>query len=272
MICNLFLFIFTFLYTFTTSERVDYTILYDFKYITDPEAQTYSSDEEYMLYKIGPTSHYINSNAHYNDSVIIDFRKGKDPRADPQAYADLLIRTVSGKIKKLKSDLTSVKDFKNKIATIVLYDSYRRVYMEVPLQLNWQIHQESQQIAGLPCIKATTHYGGRDYTAWFTTQIPISDGPYIFNGLPGLILKVTDSDNWYKFEVKSINLKPTKRHIVNMVADDFPQKIDRKTYIKRSTDEKDNPKIMYGFPNPTPEMKMNLREERKTRFDLLIEQ
>ena len=41
--------------------------------------------------------------------------------------------------------------------------------------------------------KATTSYGGRDWIAWFTAEIPFQDGPYKFYGLPGLIVKMEDT-------------------------------------------------------------------------------
>lgn len=32
--------------------------------------------------------------------------------------------------------------------------------------------------------KATCDFAGRKWIAWFTTEIPIQDGPYKFYGLP----------------------------------------------------------------------------------------
>ena len=51
------------------------------------------------------------------------------------------------------------------------------------------------------CIKATTTWAGRNYTAWFTKEIPISDGPYKFNLLPGLIVELYDDNKHYHFEL-----------------------------------------------------------------------
>ena len=40
--------------------------------------------------------------------------------------------------------------------------------------------------------------------AWFAPDIPIKRGPWRFNGLPGLILKLYDTDRFYTFEAVSL--------------------------------------------------------------------
>lgn len=77
------------------------------------------------------------------------------------------------------------------------YDSY---YSESVPSQNWQIEDEIQEIAGYPCQKATCIFRGRNYTAWFAFDIPLSYGPWKFGGLPGLILKVYDDKKEYSFE------------------------------------------------------------------------
>lgn len=52
--------------------------------------------------------------------------------------------------------------------------------------------KDSLSILDYKCIKATTRFRGRDYTAWVTKELPINDGPWKFYGLPGLILQIED--------------------------------------------------------------------------------
>lgn len=90
---------------------------------------------------------------------------------------------------------------------------------------SWNIYSDTISVLGLPCQKATTRFGGRDWTAWFTHKLPVSDGPYKFRGLPGLILRIASEDSDYTFEL--IQLKK--------VVDDFPvlptyTKVSKKKY------------------------------------------
>ncbi|MDQ0475930.1 GLPGLI family protein [Chryseobacterium sp. MDT2-18] len=70
------------------------------------------------------------------------------------------------------------------------------------LKFNWKIENQKEKIGAYNTQKATTEYGGRKWTAWFTTDIPLQDGPYKFYGLPGLIVKVNDDGNNYSWELK----------------------------------------------------------------------
>ena len=46
---------------------------------------------------------------------------------------------------------------------------------------------------------ATSDFRGRHWTAWFATDIPVSDGPWKLGGLPGLILEAYDKGHQYTF-------------------------------------------------------------------------
>lgn len=80
-----------------------------------------------------------------------------------------------------------------------LLDTYYKVKEERPLK--WEILQEKSVYEGYNVQKASTAFAGRKWTAWFTNEIPISDGPYKFYGLPGLILKISDDKQQHKMEL-----------------------------------------------------------------------
>jgi GLPGLI family protein len=82
-------------------------------------------------------------------------------------------------------------------------DTYRfEEYLDI---INWQIWNDTSTVCGYKSQKATCDFGGRSWVAWFAPELPYSDGPYKFNGLPGLIVKISDTRNHYDFELISVN-------------------------------------------------------------------
>lgn len=77
-------------------------------------------------------------------------------------------------------------------------------------KINWQLTSETKEVSGYNLQKATADFGGRHWTAWFTKDIPISEGPYKFTGLPGLIFQINDDKGNFNFGlVKSYKLAET---------------------------------------------------------------
>lgn len=72
------------------------------------------------------------------------------------------------------------------------------------VDIKWYILPELKKINNYNCQKAITEIGGRKWIAWFTNDIPISKGPYIFRDLPGLIISIYDDKDNFNFEVVDI--------------------------------------------------------------------
>ena len=70
-------------------------------------------------------------------------------------------------------------------------DNYFAVQEPLP-KMKWELLNEKKIIGEYHCKKASVEFRGRTYYAWYTMEIPISLGPWKFNGLPGLILEVDD--------------------------------------------------------------------------------
>lgn len=104
--------------------------------------------------------------------------------------------------------------------------------------LNWRILSETTKIGDYKVQKAETDFGGRKWTAWFTTDLPYQDGPYKFSGLPGLVVKAEDSTGDYSFDLMK-----------NYKISDFPEmvtfgnvmKVKRTDYVKQQEKYKTDP-------------------------------
>jgi GLPGLI family protein len=104
----------------------------------------------------------------------------------------------------------------------------------IPTQ-EWKLEEETITISGYQCQKATCRFRGRNFTAWFTPEIPINNGPWKFGELPGLILKVYDMDKQYIFECTQIENFKQKYPIKMHNPKNFMQ-INRTKYRKLITD------------------------------------
>lgn len=80
-------------------------------------------------------------------------------------------------------------------------DAYK---LTEPIQLDWKIEKEVAKKYGYNCQKATLNYKGRKWEAWFTQDIPLQEGPYVFKGLPGLIVEMEDKSHSYKFSFSGL--------------------------------------------------------------------
>lgn len=78
------------------------------------------------------------------------------------------------------------------------------VLVKDDIKMEWVMSNQSQKIMGYNTKSATCKFKGRTYTAFFTTEIKVSDGPFKFMGLPGLILRVQEESNKYVWEAVAI--------------------------------------------------------------------
>ncbi|MEW6136382.1 MAG: GLPGLI family protein [Bacteroidota bacterium] len=128
----------------------------------------------------------------------------------------------------------SFKILKNNSGNKLIYWDYMLglgylKYEEKP-DFNWEITEDTMNLLGFTVQKAFLNYGGRRWEAWFAPKIPISDGPYKFMGLPGLILKMNDTKNYYVFEAITIE-NPQSEDFIGMQDVNFIN-ITREKYLE----------------------------------------
>lgn len=111
-------------------------------------------------------------------------------------------------------------------------------YEETPEVWNWEISLDTKNILGYECIEATTNYHGRKWTVWFSPEIPVQNGPWKFDGLPGLILEATSDDALYSFVATGI--QQTEKLIGTVFLADEYEKTIRKDFLKDKRNFLDN--------------------------------
>ena len=76
----------------------------------------------------------------------------------------------------------------------------------------WTMGDSTREVLGYTCQQATTDFRGRRWTAWFATDIPVSDGPWKLGGLPGLILEAYDEGQQHVFT--AVGLERVKDELI----------------------------------------------------------
>lgn len=88
------------------------------------------------------------------------------------------------------SKITSNYYYKNypegKITTLALLGTTECLMEEEYISQDWKLADSTKIIHGYQCRLAECHFRGRNYHAWFAPEIPLNEGPWKFNGLPGL--------------------------------------------------------------------------------------
>lgn len=92
----------------------------------------------------------------------------------------------------------------NKVRVLDRYDLCGWVMDEDWEKPEWILTDSVSTILGYECVLAQTDYRGRRWLAWFTPDIPSTEGPWKLCGLPGLILRAHDTRMHYVYEAKSI--------------------------------------------------------------------
>ena len=178
-----------------------YVIVYEMSYVNDTSKLDKIYHDEIIL-EIGCelSKSYSYKTYRYDSTYTDSNRKGAHNYPSPKSSA---------------FPVDVVKKYKDKKMTI-----YQRTPSDGPIfeyeenmnLFDWKLTSEMKEILGFACIKATCDFRGRNWAAWFTMDIPLQDGPWKFNGLPGLIMRVESEKDDYVFEC--IRIKNEKRQIL----------------------------------------------------------
>ena len=97
------------------------------------------------------------------------------------------------------------KNYPQKGLQTVDYPSVDFFQYQEPMGQEWDLIEGDTVVLEHPCQKAKCHYHGKEWTAYYATDIPMSEGPWKLCGLPGLILRAYDSDGAFVFNCIEIH-------------------------------------------------------------------
>lgn len=159
-------------------------------------------------------------------------------------------------------------DYKISLISNVGNDTYK---VAEDRKIEWKIANEKKRTGEFNIQKATTYFAGRKWVAWFTTDVPIQDGPYKFSGLPGLIVEISDETGSHKIELKGLKkISETPQQELNMQGKDIPFlrkkpiEINRAKYLKIVAQYENDPvqamREVLGRPNSKVMINVNGKE------------
>lgn len=212
--------------------NAEYLIRYDVEFVLDSTNREAITREVHRLYTGSATSQYISEVSVKRDSVFSILMESTGSRGMRGGFQNILPRAEFHSVV-FKDLINSQVWVRNQISR----DTYQ--YQEPNTPLQWEFTEDTKQIGQYSVIKATTSFGGRDYEAWFTLEVPILDGPYVFSGLPGLILELYDTQKDYQFFLNS--LVPLKeKHQVNSEEGNI-KKMKKADFVKFYVRNRENP-------------------------------
>lgn len=143
------------------------------------------------------------------------------------------------------SRLYVTKDFAKSVSTT--YDEAGMGecgYYEEPFsEIDWIINEDSTKtVLGYQCVMASTDYHGREWTVWFTPEIPLQDGPWKFCGLPGLVMEASEPSGQHRFSITGI--ESSTRTIYPIFSSEY-EKMDRKDMLRAERHYRENGNAMF---------------------------
>lgn len=199
------------------NEKMEF--VYDYRCCVDTTASledNYVSDNMLLQIATNGISKFSSYRNLTVDSIIMR-------STDEQIYKD----ASEGKLKNGEF-MTIFKNFPSGKLTHtekICMDWFR--YEEDMPMLEWEMTDSIVSVLGYQCHSAKCRFRGKEWTAFYAEDIPISEGPWKLHGLPGLIMKASDENGYYDFEC--IGIKSNADRPITMYKVPY-NKVNRKEY------------------------------------------
>lgn len=226
-------------YSQTTIDTAQIKCSYTYRFMTDTINRGNCIREDLLFLQIGASSSKCFSYYTYQSDSL-----ASAPNGD-KIWDELLRKAIGEGLKgnQLKNAIPhrrmTASIYKNyphgKITVMESLAGQYYLYEDSLKLQNWDFSGDSvKNILGYNCQRASCRFRGRSWIAWFALDIPISDGPWKFCGLPGLIMEVYDKGMQEYFCINGIQRVSSEPICYGVVATDMKrfQKIERKNFLK----------------------------------------
>lgn len=180
-------------------DHAQFLVIYDYEYAPDPNVPADKRKGLTMLQVGQRYNRFMDYNAFRFDSLMDATAKGLVPLTESGPLMLPLLKK-----RKFTENIVIDKEKNTEIVQRTAGLRQRYQYDELCPTLNWTLAEGDTLIAGYICKKATTSLCGRDYIAWYAPEVDLPYGPYKFSGLPGLIFKIVDTNDNFRFTLSGL--------------------------------------------------------------------
>ena len=233
------IFVLIFTLSFALISAQTHRFIYEFKYKQNPKQTEFQKVN--MTLDVNPENVKF-YNYRYVEIDSTNITKGQNS----QLWDNSTNVIVRSKNSNTNSNYTMIND-------VFVFDTEDKI--------DWNLDKETKKFENYTLQKATSNFGGRKWTAWFSKEINISEGPYKFRGLPGLIFQIYDDQNNFDFTlVKSFKLNSTYK--TPFIESFYGQK------PIKTTQENINKMLMNEYNDPYHETREQFKKNPKTTFSI----
>jgi len=193
--------------TLILGQDYQYVISYDYTFQRD-STDINSVYTQKMLLFYSPTKSLFTSESRYKRDSILLNANGR--RSAVNGNVSVKVSDAPSLLRNLPLDWAFFQIEKNFQDSLFYYHEIRGVKFKCQYNgtaIRYQLARQDSSIAGYKCSKATASLGGRNFVLWYSKEIPITDGPYKFARLPGLVLLAYDTEEEHIFSMLSIEKK-----------------------------------------------------------------
>ena len=207
-----------------SQEPAKYRITYD----CDAQIVTGKTNTYRWTLDIGETSAVF-----YNESNRAFNREMAEIRATGDAMALIDQLPALGQKYPTKHDLQIVVGVPSsgKYTYIKQILASKLKYEEDLPVVEWQMTDSIKTICEYECQQAVGSMYGRTWTVWYAPELPLNYGPYVLQGLPGLIMAAKDSEGIFDFVAVGVETAP-EGTVISAYEIEDAQKCSRKRFLE----------------------------------------